>query len=414
MKFCMVTTFYPPFNFGGDGIYVEALAQELVRRDHEVTVVHCLDAFALLAGRAAEGKAEAEERIDGVRVVRLHSRLGALSPLLTQQTGMPLLKAGRLRALIGAGHDVVNFHNISLVGGPGVLGIAAAGALKLYTLHEHWLLCSTHIFWKNRERACERRQCLACCLRSGVPPQAWRATGLVARSLRDVDALIAPSEFTARLHREAGIAPPIVVNPLFSRLAPTGTDRHSDDAAAKALGYFLCVGRVTASKGVRRLVAQFAGQARFELRIAGTGDELEPLRAEYDHLPHIHFLGAVGKAELPALYAGATAVIMPSLAPETFGLAVVEGMAFGVPALVHDAGGCREIVEATGAGHVFRDFAELPALLARLADDGAHRRTLAARAREAAAGRYSVDAHMARYLGLIDRLRAERVRKEAA
>ena len=239
----MVTTFYPPFNFGGDGIYVEALSRELLRRGHEVTVVHCLDAFRMASGQSAD--ASAEERIDGVRVVRLRSPFGALSPILTQQTGLPLLKAQRLAATFARGYDVVNFHNISLVGGPGVLGIAAPGAVKLYTLHEHWLLCSTHIFWKNRERACDGRQCFTCCLRSGIPPQGWRATGLAHRSLRHVDALLAPSEFTARLHREAGLPATIVVNPLFSRLAPDppGIDGRAPTELPR---YFLCVGRVTA------------------------------------------------------------------------------------------------------------------------------------------------------------------------
>src|SRR4029453_7454881 len=85
VKFCMVTTFYPPFNFGGDGIYVQALARELLARGHEVTVVHCLDAYRRVARQPAQ--ARDEETIDGVRVVRLQSRWGALSPLLTQQTG---------------------------------------------------------------------------------------------------------------------------------------------------------------------------------------------------------------------------------------------------------------------------------------------------------------------------------------
>lgn len=406
MKFCMVTTFYPPFNFGGDGVYVEALSRELQRRGHEVTVVHCLDAFQLVSGSRAV--APCDERVDGVDVVRLHSPLGAISPILTQQSGRPLLKSRRLKATLARGFDVVNFHNISLVGGPAVLAIPAPGAVKLYTLHEHWLLCSTHIFWKNRERACDRRECLSCCLRSGVPPQAWRASGLVAQSLRHVDALIAPSEFTARLHREAGLAPPVVVNPLFSRLAPVGVD------AGGSNRYFLYVGRVTASKGVRPLLEQFAAHPEFELRVAGAGDELEALRAKFGGLPHVRFLGAVGEAQLPALYAGAVAVIMPSLAPETFGLSVVEGMALGVPAIVRDAGGCREIVEASGAGHVFREFAELPALLARLTGDVDHRHRLAAKARDAAATRYSVDAHLARYLGLIDTLRSKRSESEAA
>ena len=42
--------------------------------------------------------------------------------------------------------DVVNFHNISLIGGPGVLQMSR-GPATLYTLHEHWLICPTHIFW---------------------------------------------------------------------------------------------------------------------------------------------------------------------------------------------------------------------------------------------------------------------------
>jgi hypothetical protein len=30
----MINTFYPPYNFGGDGIFVQRLSNELVRRGH--------------------------------------------------------------------------------------------------------------------------------------------------------------------------------------------------------------------------------------------------------------------------------------------------------------------------------------------------------------------------------------------
>ncbi len=43
MRFSMVTTFYPPFNFGGDGIFVHQLSNELASHGHHVEVVHCLD-----------------------------------------------------------------------------------------------------------------------------------------------------------------------------------------------------------------------------------------------------------------------------------------------------------------------------------------------------------------------------------
>ena len=52
-SFAMVTTFYPPQNFGGDGMYVYRLSNELARRGHQVTVIHCADAFDAMRGQPA-------------------------------------------------------------------------------------------------------------------------------------------------------------------------------------------------------------------------------------------------------------------------------------------------------------------------------------------------------------------------
>ena len=46
------------------------------------------------------------------------------------------------------GFDVINFHNISLVGGPGILEMGQA--LKLYMAHEHWLICPSHVLWRHQ------------------------------------------------------------------------------------------------------------------------------------------------------------------------------------------------------------------------------------------------------------------------
>lgn len=48
MRFCL--TFYPPFNFGGEGIDVQRTARALVRRGHQVTVIHDVDTYQWLAG----------------------------------------------------------------------------------------------------------------------------------------------------------------------------------------------------------------------------------------------------------------------------------------------------------------------------------------------------------------------------
>ena len=51
----MVATFYPPYNFGGDGMFVYRLSNALARRGHEVEVIHCLDAYYSLESSEPKG-----------------------------------------------------------------------------------------------------------------------------------------------------------------------------------------------------------------------------------------------------------------------------------------------------------------------------------------------------------------------
>lgn len=395
MRFCMVTTFYPPYSFGGDATYVRALSRGLVARGHEVEVVHCTDAFNLLNGGPPAAEPGPD---DGVVVHRLKSHLGPLSPLVTQQTGRPGLKARALKSILAGGRfDVVNFHNISLVGGPGVLKYSRAPA-TLYTLHEHWLVCPTHILWKERNRACDGPTCLSCCVRSGVPPQVWRYTGLIKRALEHVDLMIAPSRYTAGLHVAAGLTQPLVVTPLFSAfeprpLAPPSLPRPR----------FLFVGRVTPSKGIEPLARTFAAMSDADLVVVGEGDALDRLKATFAKHPNISFVGRLPQAELARHYAEATALVLPSLAPETFGLAIVEAAAFGTPALVRaGSGGAPETIAQSGGGLVYADEAELVTAARWLADDKAMRDSLGAKALEACRKHHTLEAHLDRYEELVE------------
>lgn len=397
MRFCMVTTFYPPYHFGGDATYVRALSRALAALGHEVEVVHCVDAWRLKQHGGTT--ADPGEEHDGITVHRLESRLGALSPLVTQQTGHPGLKSRALRAILSRPFDVVHFHNISLVGGPAILRWSQA-PVTLYTLHEHWLLCPTHIFWKEHNRACDGRTCLTCSLRSGIPPQLWRQTPLARRCVTRVDALLSPSRYTADLHREAGFTPPIHVLPLFSALDPPAAD-----APPSSRPCFLFVGRVTASKGIVPLLEEFAAMPEYDLQVIGDGDLRPALEQRFTGCPNIRFLGRMPQPDLIAAYRSATALVFPSLAPETFGLSIVEAFACGTPAIVRDAGGAREAVDATGGGIVYRTGAELRQAVARLGSDPALGRELGRRAREGFLRGFTVERHMDRYLGHIGAIR---------
>jgi hypothetical protein len=68
LRFAFLTTFYPPYNFGGDGIGIQRFARGLVRAGHHVTVVHDADAHGIL--RHGPEPSPAFET-DGVEVVTL-------------------------------------------------------------------------------------------------------------------------------------------------------------------------------------------------------------------------------------------------------------------------------------------------------------------------------------------------------
>ena len=62
---------------------------------------------------------------------------------------------------------------------------------------------------------------------------------------------------------------------------------------------------------------------------------------------HVDFAGVVDDAGLPELYAGAHAVLLPSL-HEGFGLPALEALAAGVPLAVADAGALPQLVAEHG------------------------------------------------------------------
>src|SRR5262245_18863905 len=201
LNFLHLTTFYPPYSFGGDAMYLYRLCHMLGDLGHHCDVVHCVDSYHLLH------PGEPEIRFadhPNVKVHGLRSGWGLLSPLLTQQTGRPFLKGRRIRAIADSRpYDVIHYHNISLLG-PKVLALRPAQGrpVKMYTTHEHWLICPTHVLWKYNRRACEKPDCLRCTLHARKPPQVWRYTGLLRRMSKHVDQFVSPSRFTAGMHAQ--------------------------------------------------------------------------------------------------------------------------------------------------------------------------------------------------------------------
>ncbi len=195
--------------------------------------------------------------------------------------------------------------------------------------------------------------------------------------LRSCAAIVVPGSAAAAFVRSLVpdarivVAPNAVDGALF---ASRVTDRSPEGFSV------LYVGRLSPEKGVDVLLKAFDG----DLVIAGSGPDEARLRALAS--PRTRFLGHVDRDELPALYAAADALVLPSLS-EPWGMPLNEAAAAGLPLIATDAvGAAHDLIEEGVNG--FRvpagDVEALRTALRRLADDEPFRRAAGARSRELA------------------------------
>jgi glycogen(starch) synthase len=247
-------------------------------------------------------------------------------------------------------------------------------------------------------QAFERSATLRAGLRRTVR-QARVVTACSAFALRDLKALIEPS------------CPCLVI--------PNGVDpeefAHVSATEDGLQPYILAVGRLVPQKGFDVLLDAFARTEllRVNLVIAGDGFEREALArciTDLGIVDRVYLLGAVGRDRLVALMQRASAFALPSRG-EAFGIALLEAMAAGVPAVAAAAGGVPEFArDGENALIVPPENPDaLAAALVRLITDGELRARLCAGGRQTArelawvriAKRYEVVYHES--LGVSDR-----------
>ncbi len=117
---------------------------------------------------------------------------------------------------------------------------------------------------------------------------------------------------------------------------------------------FVYVGRVSVEKNLPQLAEAFGELLtrgrKANLAIVGDGPDLAALKEQCRGLP-VAFTGFLDGAELAAAYASADCMVFPSTS-DTFGNAVLEAQASGLPAIVADRGGPPDLVRAHESGLV--------------------------------------------------------------
>ncbi len=290
--------------------------------------------------------------------------LGEATQLLTRDSAvlgrtdaaLGLLRGGLdpaevARAVRTSGARVVHAHNLQPALGWRALAAARAeGARVVLHLHQYRLVCAVGVCFTNGS------ECTRCHGRNTLPGVRLNCRGARSeavaygaslamwqhRLIDQADAVVAPSRFALERLRELGAPLPwgrthVLAPPVRALDEPPSSDR-------AAGSYALIVSRLSPEKGVDVAIeaCRLAGAA---LVIAGDGPQHAALAAAAQGAD-VRFMGRVDDEELMRLRAGASIALAPSRSAETFGAAVAEAMAEGLPVVASNIGALPELLPA--------------------------------------------------------------------
>lgn len=354
---------------GGVAVHVAELSASLRARGHEVETLRIHDPAAEAPG-VAPG--------DSLRLPWTYG------PLTTLRYGGELVR--QLQRFAPA---LVHVHGAFTVFSAGSLRRVAAAAPVLGTLHDTRAFCfhMTRRFVPTGEPC--QRFCGAGCLTSGcVRPRdmvdgvrmarRWWVDRVNLHHWATLDRIVVPSAYLGQLALQHGLpAERLRIVPHGTRLVSSSGDVESAGATRQRPPLIAFVGELVDYKGVRELVQALAlvRDRPWQAVLAGDG-------ALASELPRwLAAAGLTDRVRLPGWLADRTAVndllgsarllVLPSVVPESFGLAGIEALAVGTPVVSFGLGGVQEWLHDGEEGLLAQPFdvADLARQIARLLDD---------------------------------------------
>jgi glycosyltransferase involved in cell wall biosynthesis len=375
VRIVQVTPFFYP-HAGGVESHVRSLAGEFVRLGHEVTVVTSRHDRSL----------PVEEQFEGYRVLRAKTWSVAYNT--------PIAPATR-RLVESVSGDVFHLHFP-----PPLTSYFAVRALERSTVPR----CLTYhcdLYLEGPVGSVLTGLYSALFL----PPTLNRVDRIIthtrsyattSRGLRGRSTVIVPSAVDIRRFR-----PDLDGSAVRERLGLQGQ---------RVVAF---TGRLVTHKGVNvilRAVRELP--ADVSLIVVGHGPRLEDLQSLAHRLgvaPRVRFCTDVTDDELPQYLRAADLFVFPSENRlEGFGLAVAEAMASGLPVIIADMPGVREVIEPGQEGLLVEPLIarDLVARIEELLNDPARRAAMGAAARKRAEERYSLEIVARQLLTVYEGLRA--------
>jgi glycosyltransferase involved in cell wall biosynthesis len=213
-------------------------------------------------------------------------------------------------------------------------------------------------------------------------------------ALSAADLVMANSRWAQRRCEEiAGRSLPVEVVHLGADLVDSGGASHNGSMRIVTVAHLVARKR---HETVLRAIALMPLDRRPEYLVIGEGpcrSGLERLAVELGVADRVRFLGQLPNADAVARAAGCDLFVMPGV-EEPFGVAFVEAMAAGLPAIGARGEGGPEDIAAVGEGMVLvepGDAAGLASVIGRLSADRDEIRRLGAAARETVAANFTWD-----------------------
>ena len=167
-----------------------------------------------------------------------------------------------------------------------------------------------------------------------------------------------------------------------------GSEQHSPHPEDRSLN-LLYAGRIYPEKGIETVIEAMIrlvnGQGKRDIRlsVAGSGsveyeNHLRQLVNQAGLSDNVFFLGWVPPAEMPELLGKHDVLVLPSIWPEPFSRAVLEGMSSGLVVIATRIGGTPEIIVDGKNGLLFtpKDPEDLAKKIAHLLDDPESRKQM--------------------------------------
>lgn len=256
--------------------------------------------------------------------------------------------------------DVVHVQNFFPLFSPSIYDAArAAGVPVVQALRNYRLICPNALLFRDGHlctdcvgRAIPWPGVLHACYRASRPATAAVATMIAVHRLghtwsRKVDLFVALTAFQRDQLVAGGLpAEKIVIKPNFLYPDP-GPGRGGSNEV-------IFVGRLAAEKGLDTLLAAWRQLTEpIRLRIAGDGPLRESLRRQAAADGRIEWLGQQPLPAVCQLLQSALALVLPTHSPETFGRAIIEAYATGLPVIVSNLGGQASLVREGVTGRLF-------------------------------------------------------------